>query len=403
MLLRSIVPLWRPTRSELWALRDVNLTIERGETVGIIGGNGAGKTTLLRLLAGVTQPTSGRVLVSGRIAPLISVGVGFHQEMSGRENVYVNGMLLGLSRREIEARFDEIVAFAELEKFIDTPVKFYSSGMFMRLGFAVAVCADPEVLLVDEVLAVGDVEFQLRCFERMREIQSRGTTIVLVSHSTHAIRLMCPRTVLIADGRVAFDGDTPQAINLLHQNLSARRRAADGQEAVQPVVVLDRALVGPDGPTFHPRLDEPVTYRARVRFQRPVDGPQVSFTVFTGAGSVIYGLRTFAGAWRRFEAGEEADVEIPFQPRFGGDTYRLTMEVLDRTGEQLYTDHDGLLVYVAPRPGAIGNVDLDAAILVEGRNLTEGVDLLMDGRVVSTPDASGPARGRNHRTIGSST
>src|SRR5690606_37347034 len=188
---RSLVQALRPSRRrtvrQLWAVQGLDLQVEPGETVGLLGHNGAGKSTLLRMMAGVSEPTEGRVTVRGRVAPLISVGVGFHQELTGRENVYVNGMLLGLTRAEVEARFDEIVDFAELRDRIDTPVKFYSSGMFMRLGFSVAVHVDPDVLLVDEVLAVGDVAFQLKCFDRMRELSARGTTTVLVSHSMHAL------------------------------------------------------------------------------------------------------------------------------------------------------------------------------------------------------------------------
>jgi len=171
MLLRSILPTGRARRSELWALRDVSFSLEQGETIGILGRNGSGKTTLLRLLAGVTRPSEGRVAVAGAVAPLISVGVGFRREMSGRENIYLNGMILGLSRQQVEERLDDIVAFAELDEFIDTPVKFYSSGMFLRLGFAVAVHTDPDVLLIDEVLAVGDAAFRAKCVERMRLIQ----------------------------------------------------------------------------------------------------------------------------------------------------------------------------------------------------------------------------------------
>src|SRR5438552_11298765 len=193
MLLRSLLPIARPKRSEIYALRDIDLAMGQGETLGIIGRNGAGKTTLLRLMAGVTQPSQGVVRTVGRVAPLISVGVGFHQEMSGRENVYVNGMLLGLSARQVAQRFDEIVGFAELEDFIDTPVKFYSSGMFMRLGFSVVAHSDPNLLVVDEVLAVGDISFQSKCLERMRSLQREGTSIVLVSHFMGAIRTLCPR------------------------------------------------------------------------------------------------------------------------------------------------------------------------------------------------------------------
>ncbi|HEY2429746.1 MAG TPA: ABC transporter ATP-binding protein, partial [Acidimicrobiales bacterium] len=173
MLLRSLMPFRRPTKTERWAVHDVTTSIDVGETVGVLGRNGAGKTSLLRLLAGVSRPTTGRIRLVGRVAPLISVGVGFHQEMSGRENVYVNAMLLGMTRAEVARRFDEIVEFAELADFIDTPVKFYSSGMYMRLGFSVAAHVDPDVLLIDEVLAVGDLAFQLKCFEHVRSLQER--------------------------------------------------------------------------------------------------------------------------------------------------------------------------------------------------------------------------------------
>jgi ABC-type polysaccharide/polyol phosphate transport system ATPase subunit len=380
ILLKSIVPLWRPTRSELWALRDLNIEVHRGETVGIMGHNGAGKTTMLRLLAGVTQPTEGEVLIRGRVAPLISVGVGFHPEMTGRENVYVNGMLLGLSRREVEARFDEIVAFAELEKFIDTPVKFYSSGMFMRLGFAVAVSSDPDVLLVDEVLAVGDLAFQLKCFERMRAIQAQGTTVVLVSHSTHAIRLLCPRTLVISAGRVRFDGETPEAINV-HFDLLSRGRPDAGLGTVGlPVEVSDRQVVGPTGPIYHLPYDQQVTFKARLHFHQEIEHVHVQFQVYSHAGAFVYGHRTLAGISRRFEQGEEAEVAIPFQQRLGGDTYRLVLNVLDREGAPLYSDSEGLLVYVAGKPGSAGLVDLQASIVLDGETVSEEVDLLMDAR-----------------------
>ncbi|MDZ7734094.1 MAG: ABC transporter ATP-binding protein [Acidimicrobiia bacterium] len=207
---RSLVQAMRPSKRravrDLWAVRDLDLRIEPGETVGLLGRNGAGKSTLLRMMAGVSEPTEGRVVVRGRIAPLISVGVGFHQELTGRENVYVNGMLLGLSRAQVEERFDEIVAFAELTERIDTPVKFYSSGMFMRLGFSVAIHVNPEVLLVDEVLAVGDVAFQLKCFDRMRELSAGGTTIVLVSALDARHPAPVPRACCSAGAAGLYDG-----------------------------------------------------------------------------------------------------------------------------------------------------------------------------------------------------
>src|SRR5579875_711372 len=180
-------------RDRLWALRGVDLDVEDGESFGVIGRNGSGKSTLMMLVGGITAPTEGSLRVWGRVAPLISVGVGFHRELTGRENIYVNGTVLGLTRRQIDRRLDAIVDFAEVEQFIDTPVKFYSSGMFVRLGFAVAVHADPDVLIVDEVLAVGDLAFQVKCYERMNEIRSRGTTVVMVSHHLGAVRRMCER------------------------------------------------------------------------------------------------------------------------------------------------------------------------------------------------------------------
>jgi ABC-type polysaccharide/polyol phosphate transport system ATPase subunit len=392
MLLRSIVPLWRPTRTEFWALRDVDLTIERGETVGIIGRNGAGKTTLMRLLASVTQPSTGRVTIRGRVAPLISVGVGFHPEMSGRENVYVNGMLLGMTKREVVRRFDDIVAFAELEDFIDTPVKFYSSGMFMRLGFAVAISCDPEVLLVDEILAVGDIAFQLKCFERMREMQAGGATIVIVSHNMHAVRALCPRAVLMAGGRVAYDGDADAAIARQHELLTSAH--ADNGGVGSAVQVLDRELVGPDGPTSHVTPDDDVKYRAQLHFTRAVASPQMLFQVFAQDGTFVYELRTFNRTWRQFSAGETATIEIPFSPRLGGNTYRFVLHVLDHSGnEHLYTDSLGVLMYVPRRPGTVALADLDAAMTVDNEPLNTDPDLLLDARIRSASGAASGASG----------
>lgn len=379
VLLRSILPAWRPSRSELWALRDLDLTIKRGETVGILGRNGAGKTTLLRLLAGVTQPTTGNVVLRGRVAPLISVGVGFHQEMTGRENVYVNGMLLGMTRGQIDARFDQIVAFAELEKFIDTPVKFYSSGMFMRLGFAVAIFADPDVLLVDEVLAVGDVAFQLKCYDRMREIQAQGTTIVLVSHSMNAIRLLCPRTLVVGGGELKFDGGTQDAINL-HLELLSRHRNDGAGDAGQPAVeVIHRELLSRGHSVLHLPSDESVTYRARLRVHREVVRPQAQFQVFSQGGVFVYERRAITGLARHFQAGDEVTIDVPFHQRLGGGTYRLTMNLLDAAGRPLYTDSEGLLVYAAPRPGSIGLIDLQARLIVDGEVHPEEAEILLDG------------------------
>jgi ABC-type polysaccharide/polyol phosphate transport system ATPase subunit len=391
MLLKSLIPFAGVTKTELWALRHLSTTIKTGETVGILGRNGAGKTTLLRLLAGVSQPSEGRIRIRGRIAPLISVGVGFHQEMSGRENVYVNGMLLGLSRGEVAERFDEIVAFAELADFIDTPVKFYSSGMFMRLGFAVAAHVDPDVLLVDEVLAVGDVAFQLKCLDRMRLLQGRGTTIVLVSHSMHAIRLLCPRTLLIRKGQLEFDGSTEKAISRHHELLSldSNERLGLGDTGTAlgtGVAILSRQLVGPHGPTNHPDQGDVVTYRVRLRFDRQVESPQIYFQVVTEVGTLAYGMQTPIGQeWQIFKEGETTEVEVSFRPHLGGGTYRLMTIVTDRDGRDvLYTDPNGLLMYMAPQLGSTGFADLDARIVVDGQHVSQYDDLLLSAE--ATPD-----------------
>jgi ABC-type polysaccharide/polyol phosphate transport system ATPase subunit len=199
----------RPT---LWALRDVTMRVAPGESVGLIGHNGAGKTTLLRLLAGITRPSRGTVRTSGRVASLINLGAGFHPELTGRENIYLNGVILGLTRREVQARFDEIVEFADLEAYIDTPLKRYSSGMFARLGFAVAAFVEPDVLLVDEVLSVGDVAFQHRSIRKMLAFRDSGQAILFVSHNLSAVEMMCQRTVWLDHGTVRMEGPTAEVV-----------------------------------------------------------------------------------------------------------------------------------------------------------------------------------------------
>ena len=194
------------------ALDDVSLTVEAGTTCGIIGRNGSGKSTLLKLVAGITRPTRGQVAVRGRVSALIELGAGFHPEISGRENVFINGVMLGMSRREIDRRFDEIVDFAELDDFIDAPVKTYSSGMYMRLGFAVAVHVDPEVLLVDEVLAVGDESFSLKCLDKFAEFKRRGKTILLVTHSLPLVERFCDAAVWLDAGRKRMVGDPRRVV-----------------------------------------------------------------------------------------------------------------------------------------------------------------------------------------------
>ncbi len=199
---------------EFWALRDINIEIKQGESVGIIGRNGAGKSTLLKVLSRITEPTKGRVSINGRVASLLEVGTGFHPELTGRENIFLNGAILGMSRREIQTKFDEIVAFAEVERFLDTPVKRYSSGMYVRLAFAVAAHLEPEILVVDEVLAVGDINFQKKCLGKMGSVAKEGRTVLFVSHNIAAIKALCPSSCLLEHGRIQFKGKTDDAIEL---------------------------------------------------------------------------------------------------------------------------------------------------------------------------------------------
>ena len=387
MLLRSLVPFARQTRTELWALRGVNLSVDRGETIGLLGRNGAGKSTLLRLLAGVSQPTEGSVTVRGRIAPLISVGVGFHPEMSGRENIYVNGMLLGLTSNEVHDRLDDIVAFSEVGDFIDTPVKFYSSGMFLRLGFSVAIHTEPDIFLVDEVLAVGDIAFQLKCFDRMRALQSSGTTIVLVSHSTHAIQLLCPRVLVFSGGEVAYDGDVAGGIGMHYRLLGARTEQESGVHLHDgtdtSAVEIDQELFDETGkPTAIAHQDAPLTLRATLRFKEAVESPHLLFVVRTEAGVIAYRAHSTFGPGRSdYRAGDLAEVEVPFRAQFGGGgTFAIEIVVTDSDGRDALgrTDPQTML-YVPPRLGIGGLGDLGARMYLDGEAIDEHEPLLLGG------------------------
>ena len=211
LLARLKNPFKRTEKETFWALRDVSFDVKKGEVVGIIGRNGAGKSTLLKILSRITEPTKGEIDLYGRVGSLLEVGTGFHYELTGRENVYLNGAILGMSRREISKQFDAIVDFAEVEKFLDTPVKRYSSGMFVRLAFSVAAHLNPEILIVDEVLAVGDAEFQKKCLNKMRDVSAAGRTVLFVSHNIGVIRSLCQRGIVLSSGSVLFNGTADAA------------------------------------------------------------------------------------------------------------------------------------------------------------------------------------------------
>ena len=236
-----------PEPNTFWALKDVSFTVEQGDIVGIIGRNGAGKSTLLKVLTRITEPTSGRAVLRGRVGSLLEVGTGFHPELTGRENIFLNGAILGMRRREIERKFDEIVAFAEVERFIDTPVKRYSSGMYVRLAFAVAAHLDPEILLVDEVLAVGDAAFQKKCLGKMKDVAGEGRTVLFVSHNMAAISQLCGRGMLLEQGKVTCAGPVNAVVAAYLETLTDRVirsadtlvQSPDGSVKVLSVDILD--------------------------------------------------------------------------------------------------------------------------------------------------------------------
>jgi ABC-type polysaccharide/polyol phosphate transport system ATPase subunit len=294
---------------ELWALRDVSLDLARGRMTGIIGSNGSGKSTLLKVLGGILKPTSGQVSVHGRVAALIELGAGFHPEFTGRENIFVNGVLLGLSRAEIRARFDEIVAFAGLEPFVDNPVKTYSSGMYMRLGFAIAVTVDPDILLIDEVLAVGDEAFQHRCVGKIQEFKARGKTIVLVSHDLASIERLCDEAVWLDGGRLQAQGETrgvvaqyldhvareeARALGVEHAQAEALARSGTAARWGTREVELTRVqLSDRDGQERYLfETGEACALRLAFRALRPVDDPVFGIGIFRKDGVCCYGTNT---------------------------------------------------------------------------------------------------------------
>ncbi len=302
----------RATYEEFWALRDVSLEIPRGKTFGLIGENGSGKSTLLKCIAKILQPEEGSVTSRGKIAALLELGSGFHPELSGRENVYLNGSILGVSERELDARFDDIVGFAGLERFIDTPVKNYSSGMYVRLGFSVAINVDPEILLVDEVLAVGDESFQRRCNEKFAEFKADGRTIVLVSHALGSMRNMCDEVAWLEHGEVREVG-TPGGVVDEYMGASHDEREVDdagggesgsrwgsGEGRIERIEVLDRA----GQPTTQVRTGETVTFRFHYQTRRPIEQPVFGMAIYSIEGQHVTGPNTRdAGAVPRSISG----------------------------------------------------------------------------------------------------
>jgi len=281
---------WQRHPEAIWALKDVNLEIRQGDVLGIIGPNGAGKSTLLKILSRITEPTCGRVELRGRVGSLLEVGTGFHPELTGRENIYLNGAILGMRRAEIDRRFDEIVGFAEIERFLDTPVKRYSSGMFVRLAFAVAAHLEPEILLVDEVLAVGDVSFQRKCLGKMGDVANDGRTVLFVSHQIPAIATIAEEVVVLEGGMVSFRGETSRGVDrYLSSFKAAAPKAQDLRSDDGSIVLSSFDIIGVDGKRIDTVTnDSEIQIRIHFGLSIPIPGLAVGFAVSLLSGEVVF-------------------------------------------------------------------------------------------------------------------
>jgi ABC-type polysaccharide/polyol phosphate transport system ATPase subunit len=329
---------------DFWALQDVSFTVPTGELVGIIGRNGAGKTTLLRILARITAPTAGVARVRGRLSALLDVGTGFHDELTGRENMFLSGAILGMSRRDVRARFDEIAAFSGVERFLDTPLKRYSAGMRLRLAFAVAAHLEPDVLVIDEALAVGDAEFQRRCMGRMEDLQRSGRTVVFVSHELGAIGRLCERALWLEQGRVAFDGPTHET---LRRYFDAVGRIGSGRVELEtdphlPVALTSVWITAEDGaPITEPTRHAAVVLRLRVQVRQRIPGLDVGFYIADSTGLRVLEdtLRVADPASGLGSSPGEADVAVTLPGVLRADDYLV--------GIYIYAGHD---YYVVEEP-----------------------------------------------------
>ena len=275
---------------DFWALKDVSFQINQGEVVGIIGRNGAGKSTLLKILSRITEPTKGRIRLKGRVASLLEVGTGFHPELTGRENIFLNGAILGMSKAEIRSKFDAIVAFAEVERFLDTPVKRYSSGMYVRLAFAVAAHLEPEILVIDEVLAVGDAQFQKKCLGKMNEVAKTGRTVLFVSHNMPSIRALCSRGIVLREGRVVFDGGVEDAITAYSDEGGApSRRAWDSSSAPGDATLQLLGIeIVQDGSGGLIDSSKPARVMMEVECTKIEEGLCIGFELFSQEGGTLW-------------------------------------------------------------------------------------------------------------------
>jgi ABC-type polysaccharide/polyol phosphate transport system ATPase subunit len=365
----AIVARGRSRPAIVGALNEVSFQVEPGSAVGLVGRNGSGKTTLLRLLSGIIKPTAGRVDVGGRVGSLLELGAGFHPDLSGRENVFLNGSIHGLKRVYVREQLDEIVAFAGLEEFIDLPVRTYSSGMYMRLGFAIAAHIDADILLLDEVFAVGDEQFQRKCFGKIFEFKQRGGTIVFVSHDAAAVERLCDRAILLQAGRVQFDGPTHDAVVRYRQLLAGDRDPAErgaglkewgsGEARIEAV-----ELLGPDGaPRMQFLAGEPLTLRVQIAAERPLLPPRLSLELRDSSGLLVTGSghSTADLGWEQGTQTLAARFEVDQLPLADG-RFHVRLGLTDEVGDRLYHWLDDALTFVVYPAG-----DERGVVRLEGR------------------------------------
>jgi lipopolysaccharide transport system ATP-binding protein len=353
----------RPTREEFWALRNISFEVNEGEVLGIIGRNGAGKSTLLKVLSRITEPSEGRVRIRGRVASLLEVGTGFHPELTGRENIFLNGAILGMSRVEIRRKFDEIVAFSEVEKFLDTPVKRYSSGMYVRLAFAVAAHLEPEILIVDEVLAVGDVQFQKKCLGKMHDVSIGGRTVIFVSHNMPAVLQLTSRSILLSRGSVTFDGPTEDAIARYTEG-SGNPTATFFDVENTPRKGLGTGAVRIVSLRFNrdvPRFDanEDLEFAVRVRTIEDVCGLRISMTLFSSDGTPVGSSFSPESITLSRNATCDVSVRMP-SPRVAPGRYHCSVGVGEGDHISGHTVFDGVMealhFEVLPEAGDAGTL-----------------------------------------------
>jgi ABC-type polysaccharide/polyol phosphate transport system ATPase subunit len=364
---------------EIWALRDVSFEIEPGASVGFIGRNGSGKTTLLRLIAGIFTPTTGRLRAGGSVGSLLELGAGFHQDFTGRENIFLSGSIYGLKRKYVRERLDEIVSFAELERFIDLPVRTYSSGMHMRLGFAIAVHVDADILLLDEVFAVGDEAFQRKCIGKILEFKERGGTVCFVSHSAAAVERLCERALLLSHGHVEFDGHATEAINRYHKSLALEETPDEVGAGLREwgsgeVRIASVTLSGVDGEARTTFLSgEPLTITLQLQGEQPVPAPVLSLEVRDSDGSLLGANQRNLGelGWDGAPGERELRFMLERLP-LGEGEFQISVSLTDAVGTRRYHRVDGAVHFVVePSDNARGALLLDGDWALEEAASTE--------------------------------